>query len=73
MIQKKALWDRVGHLLASIAHGIAKAALWASQHPDVMQTLSQVAVGAGASASVAAKVNAGIAAVGTIAAKRGPQ
>lgn len=61
-------WDRFGSILAKIALGAAKGALWASEHPTVVQTVSNIAVAAGAPSAVVQSVDKGIAIAGSVAA-----
>lgn len=50
----KTNWDRVGSILATIAKLAGQSALWASQHPQVVQTVATLA-GHPEVAAVAAK------------------
>ena len=36
-------WDRLGKIFAGIAKGAAVVAVWASQHPEVIQAVVSVA------------------------------
>lgn len=55
-------WDRLGLGLAKVAKGAAAGALWASQHPEV---INAVAAAAGKPA-LGAEINAGAAVVAEI-------
>lgn len=39
----KAFWDKVGKGLATVAKFAAQGALWASQHPEVIETVASIA------------------------------
>ena len=44
----KTFWKHVGGIFASIGKGAAVAALWASQHPEVLQAVGSISPQAGA-------------------------
>lgn len=43
LIMNKSFWDHVGQALANIGKYAALGALWASQHPEVIETVASVA------------------------------
>lgn len=60
-------WKNLAKVFAAIGSGALNAALWTSQHPEVVQLVSTVAVSAGAKASTVAKVDQGVTIAGEIA------
>lgn len=61
-VPKKTMWDRIGSIFASIAKGAATVAVYSSKHPEVINTLAQVA----GHPEVAMAVNAGASIVASI-------
>ena len=61
-------WKTFGSALASVATYAAKGAIWASDHPEVIAQVSNIAVAAGAPAPIVAGVDKGLEIAGAAAA-----
>lgn len=59
-------WKKIGSALAKVAVGVAKGALWASDHPAVIAQVVGIAASAGVPGGAIDKVNAGVAISNTI-------